>query len=347
MKQTKRLLAVLVAIMLLAAVPFATAEEAAPGSVPERGVILPLTQEDMDMGLSCTYAVMSTAFDADLPVLQILYTDGIILDEMQKTYLTDDMDEATRALALEELRSYSTTSVGDILLVEKEIYDSLTGDGTAIGEALGVPNAPVLGENDGHVYVCIDYNGMMSADDAELMERVNAAVSRAYELMTAATFQPLVFAEGEFDAPVNAFPAFTTTDLSGNTVTNEIFAGKDLTVVNIWGTYCGPCIDEMDELAAWSASMPENVQLVGLVSDLYSLEDAETLEMAQLICESTGADNYLHLVTSADFYPLLNQVVGVPTTYFVDATGAVVGQPIVGANVPGCMAFVEEYLNAQ
>ncbi|MBO5501745.1 MAG: TlpA family protein disulfide reductase, partial [Clostridia bacterium] len=103
----------------------------------------------------------------------------------------------------------------------------------------------------------------------------------------------------------------------------------------------------MDELAAWSASMPENMQLVGLVSDLYSLEDAETLEMAQLICESTGADNYLHLVTSADFNGLMSTVVGVPTTYFVDATGAVVGQPIVGANVPGCMAFVEDYLNAQ
>ena len=344
MTQTKRLLALLLALMLLAALPLAMAEEA--GNVPQRGLILPLTQEDTAMGLSCDYAVMSTQFDPDLPVLQIIYTDAELLSQLQEEYLTPDLDEATRAATLEEMRTYCSTSVGDILLLEKDIYDRLTKD-APISELLGLTNAPVLGENDGHVYVCVDYTGLITADDPALMERLTVAIARANELMTAATFQPLVFAEGEFDPPVNAFPTFTTTDLSGNTVTNELFAGKDLTVVNIWGTYCGPCIDEMDELAAWSAAMPDNVQLVGLVSDLYSLEDNETLEMAQLICESTGADNYLHLVTSADFNGLMSTVVGVPTTYFVDATGAVVGQPIVGANVPGCMAFVEDYLNAQ
>ena len=344
MTQTKCLLALLLALLLLTALPLAMAEEA--GNVPQRGLILPLTQEDAAMGLSCDYAVMSAQFDPDLPVLQIFYTDQELYAQMQQEYLSPDLDEASRAAMLEDMRTYCRTSVGDILLLEKDLYDSLTKD-APISEVLGVNNASVLGENDGHVYVCVDYTGLITADDPVLMERLTAAITRANELMTAATFQPLVFAEGEFDAPVNAFPTFTTTDLSGNTVTNEIFAGKDLTVVNIWGTYCGPCIEEMDELAAWSASMPENVQLVGLVSDLYSLEDAETLEMAQLICESTGADNYLHLVTSVDFYGLMTTVVGVPTTYFVDSTGAVVGQPIVGADVPGCIAFVEDYLNAQ
>ena len=43
-------------------------------------------------------------------------------------------------------------------------------------------------------------------------------------------------------------PAFTTKDLDGNEVTEEIFAKKDLTVVNIWGTFCTPCIGEMPAL---------------------------------------------------------------------------------------------------
>lgn len=30
-------------------------------------------------------------------------------------------------------------------------------------------------------------------------------------------------------------PSFTTKDLEGNTITDSIFKGKDLTVVNIWG----------------------------------------------------------------------------------------------------------------
>lgn len=43
----------------------------------------------------------------------------------------------------------------------------------------------------------------------------------------------------------SVIPAFTTVDMAGNTVTDELFTQADLTVLNIWGTYCGPCIGEM------------------------------------------------------------------------------------------------------
>ena len=152
-------------------------------------------------------------------------------------------------------------------------------------------------------------------------------------------------AQGEVTVAPDAFPAFETVDLNGNTVTHEIFYDKDLTVVNIWGTYCSPCIDEMPELAEWSESMPENMQLIGLISDLYSADDAETLELAQAICEATGADVYTSLVASEDFTDLLYGIVGVPTTFFVDRNGTIVGDPIVGANVAGCKAAAEKLLS--
>ena len=41
------------------------------------------------------------------------------------------------------------------------------------------------------------------------------------------------------------FPEFKTTDTNGNEVTEKIFADKDITMVNVWGTFCGPCINEM------------------------------------------------------------------------------------------------------
>ena len=47
----------------------------------------------------------------------------------------------------------------------------------------------------------------------------------------------------------SAVNVFSTTDLEGNTVTNDIFSQADLTVVNFWGTFCNPCINEMPELA--------------------------------------------------------------------------------------------------
>ena len=49
------------------------------------------------------------------------------------------------------------------------------------------------------------------------------------------------------------FPSFRAVDLQGNEVTKEIFAQKKITVVNIWGTFCPPCIGEMPELGDWAS----------------------------------------------------------------------------------------------
>lgn len=138
-------------------------------------------------------------------------------------------------------------------------------------------------------------------------------------------------------------PAFTTQDLDGNPVTRELFAGKDLTVVNIWGTFCGPCVGEMPELGRWAGTLPENVQLVGLVMDISGPEDTAHIELAREILANAGAD-FPNLLPCEDLTELLSGIVGVPTTLFVDAQGKLVGESILGADVEGYKAFVERYL---
>lgn len=143
-----------------------------------------------------------------------------------------------------------------------------------------------------------------------------------------------------------AFPAFTATDLDGNTVTESIFREKDLTVLNIWGTFCGPCIGEMPELGEWAKEMPENVQIVGLIIDINGEEDIEHHDLAVDITQKAGAD-FTNLIANADFAPILKDVIGVPTTLFIDGDGNLVGDPVVGADVDGYKKFVEDYLNGQ
>lgn len=143
-----------------------------------------------------------------------------------------------------------------------------------------------------------------------------------------------------------AFPAFTATDLDGSTVTESIFSEKDLTVLNIWGTFCGPCIGEMPELGAWAKEMPENVQILGLIIDINGEEDTEHRDLAVEITQQAGVD-FTNLIANADFAPILKDVVGVPTTLFIDGEGNLVGDPIIGANVDGYKTFVEDYLRAQ
>lgn len=141
-------------------------------------------------------------------------------------------------------------------------------------------------------------------------------------------------------------PDFSAKDLEGNTVTESIFGEKDLTVLNIWGTFCNPCVGEMPELGAWAAEMPDNVQLVGLIIDINGEEDTEHHDLAVDITKNANAD-FTQIIANQDFYDILKDVVGVPTTLFIDKDGNLVGEPILGADVEGYKKFVEDYLGGQ
>lgn len=124
-----------------------------------------------------------------------------------------------------------------------------------------------------------------------------------------------------------AFPSFSTEDIYGTAYDSEsLFAAADLTMINFWGTYCGPCIREMPDLGNLSRSMPEGAQLVGVVVDV---SDESTLEAARTIAEDTQAD-YPHLLLDEGLLSYARTVSGVPTTVFVDSGGNLVGEPILG-----------------
>ena len=144
-------------------------------------------------------------------------------------------------------------------------------------------------------------------------------------------------------SPQQAFPAFSTKDLNGNVVTQEIFARKKLTVVNVWGTFCPPCIGEMPELGAWAREMPADVQIIGLICDVEGEQDVEHLALARKITSEAHAD-FVNIYPDEALFERLSSVEAVPTTFFVDSNGQVIGEPIVGADVEGYRSAVERYL---
>ena len=142
------------------------------------------------------------------------------------------------------------------------------------------------------------------------------------------------------------FAEFTTNDIDGNEVTQSIFANKDLTVVNIWGTFCGPCINEMPELGAWEKELPDNVQIVGLIVDISSTDNETQIAAAKQITEKADA-GFVNLIGgNGAFDELISSIVGVPTTIFVDKSGNIVGEIIVGADVDRYKSFVNKYIEA-
>ena len=154
---------------------------------------------------------------------------------------------------------------------------------------------------------------------------------------------------GEQETSENGFPVnmpeFSTTDMDGNKVTNDTFADYDLTVVNFWATYCNPCIDELPELAEWKKELPDNVNLIGLLVDVDE-KGSDQYKLAEKIIKETGAD-YQHLIATEEFDDMISNLVGVPTTFFVDSTGKIIGEPFAGADVDAYKQTVEDYLNGK
>lgn len=129
---------------------------------------------------------------------------------------------------------------------------------------------------------------------------------------------------------------FETKDLKGNTVTNSIFADYDLTLVNIWATWCPPCVAEIPELGELVGEMqPKGVNIIGVVIDVVDERtmktDAEVFDKAVEIMDSSNAAYTVLLPDKAMFSATLKSVVSLPTTVFVDKEGAIVGKAVVGA----------------
>ena len=125
--------------------------------------------------------------------------------------------------------------------------------------------------------------------------------------------------------------SFVSTDISGTNVDQTVFADHKLTMVNIWATFCSPCIEEMPELALLNADYAkDDFQVVGIVADVMQGDEAG-LETALSIVTLTGA-NYLHILSSESLLlAKLNSVQYVPETIFVDSLGNQVGESYVGS----------------
>ncbi len=120
------------------------------------------------------------------------------------------------------------------------------------------------------------------------------------------------------------FVDFSMKDLDGNEVTEQIFGQSEITIVNIWGTTCPPCIEELPELQKLTEEFDSSeLQVIGLVADANDVAAKE-------IVESVGS-NFVNLIPNADvFDSFLRYIQFTPTSVYVDKEGYILGEPDVG-----------------
>ena len=139
------------------------------------------------------------------------------------------------------------------------------------------------------------------------------------------------------DALVGQQVSFTATDLEGNPVSSEeIFAQNEITMLNLWATWCGPCKMELPELQQISLRLQEKgCNVVGLLTD-------NNPEETQKLLAENGITYPVYYAPS-DIYNLF-PVEGIPTTLFIGRDGTVLCKAVVGAQVDVYEGVLEDLL---
>ena len=189
-------------------------------------------------------------------------------------------------------------------------------------------NLEKLGTLNGNTYY-IAYKSSLKEGDFPNLQKEDIEAYAAF----AATFEDLkgniaIFPIAEYEEGTisnESLQNLQATDMDGNPVDGSIFSNYDLTAVNIWATWCGPCVGEMPDLAKVYKDLPENANLITICVD-----GDESKEAAEAVLKESSAE-FVTLCGDENLRNgLLKDIYAYPTTFFVNRNGETVGDSFVG-----------------
>ena len=135
------------------------------------------------------------------------------------------------------------------------------------------------------------------------------------------------------DGSMQKFPAFEGKDLGGNTVkSDELFSGNAVTVVNFWFTTCNPCVGELSELESLHQELTKKGGgVIGINSFTLGGDEAAISEAKSVLSKKGVTYPNVYFPAQGEAGKFVENVFAYPTTYVVDRSGNIVGDPIVGA----------------
>ena len=129
---------------------------------------------------------------------------------------------------------------------------------------------------------------------------------------------------------------FETKGVDGKDYTEKVFSDYDLTLVNVFTTWCSPCVNEIPELEKLYEEMKEKgVGVVGVVLDTVgddAKQNEDTVKKAGVLQEKTKASYPFLVPDSTMMNGRLNGISAFPETFFVDKEGNIVGETYSGSH---------------
>ena len=246
----------------------------------------------------------------------------------------------------------SLVRIGTIGMFEKNLSEE------EIGKITKCDSHTKLGESKDGKYSY--YLSVKSDADAEAVEEFKKTEVKVIE-MKARPENGFVLAEksdlaGDMVFSTDSQNAVTdlsnlqTKDIHGKEFSSKDFANYDLTMVNVFATWCTACIQEIPDLVEVQKEMQaKGVNIIGIVTDTVddTGENQEAIEKAKLIQEKTKANYSFLMPDKTNFNGRLNGIQALPETFFVDKNGQIVGETYSGShNKKDWTAIIEKELSA-
>lgn len=299
-------------------------------NLPYLGLSVTLPQALQDAMLEKTvYMGADESLSADSTAVEYALLTWSALTEEQKTE-SIAYDEDTFSAWLESLPTIAVLGFYDDAHAQQ--LDAITG----------LTEHQLLAETDGYQYY-------LSIDPAS--EHADLLAELGTKFYTPAELIPGDSAFIVRKETITNLGSFTTQDIHGNSYTEALFAENELTMVNLFATWCSPCIREIPELEQLRNNLADQgFGLIGVVldgADPNGNPDPKAIEKAEELAQKTGASYPFLLPDSTVMNGRLMGVEAVPETFFVDREGNIVGEVYLGArNLEDWTAIVEKELAA-
>ena len=246
----------------------------------------------------------------------------------------------------------SLKRIGTIGMFEKSLSEE------EIGKITKCDSHTKLGDSkDGKYSYYLSVNSTADAETIEELKKTSVEITEKKErpengfvLSEKSDLEnTMAFMEGAGNT-VTDLSHLQTKDIHGKEFSSKDFANYDLTMVNVFATWCTACIQEIPDLVEVQKEMQaKGVNIIGIVTDTVddTGENREALEKAKLIQEKTKANYSFLMPDKTNFNGRLNGIQALPETFFVDKNGQIVGETYSGShNKKDWTAIIEKELSA-
>lgn len=244
----------------------------------------------------------------------------------------------------------SLERIGTIGMFEKSLSEE------EIGKITKCDSHTKLGESKDGIYsYYLSVNSTADAETIEELKQTRVEITEKKErpengfvLSEKSDLENTMAFSADSQNAVTDLSNLKTKDIDGKEFSGKDFADYDLTMVNVFATWCSPCVQEIPDLAEIQKEMKDKrVNIVGVVTDTVDQtgENQEALEKAKLIRERSKAEYPFLIPDKSNFNGRLSGIQAFPETFFVDKKGQIVGETYSGShNKKAWLEIIEKEL---